>query len=124
MKQIFFLAGDRNKAMDAERNAPEGYVMEVKPNKRSEEQSRYMWALLTDIANQKEWCGLKMEAEDWKNLFTAALKGQRTTQGLAGGIVVLATATSKMTKEEMSELIEYIIAWGIENGVNFSDETH
>ena len=124
MKQIFFLAGDRNKAMDAVRNAPEGYVMEVKPNKRSEEQSRYMWALLTDIANQKEWCGLKMEAEDWKNLFTAALKGQRTTQGLAGGIVVLATATSKMTKEEMSELIEYIIAWGIENGVNFSDETH
>jgi hypothetical protein len=124
MKQIFFLAGDRNKAVEAIRQAPEGYVMEVKPNKRSEEQSRYMWALLSDIAKQKEWCGLKMEAEDWKNLFTAALKGQRTTNGLTGGVVVLATATSKMSKEEMSELIEYIISWGIENGVQFSDETH
>jgi hypothetical protein len=44
-------------------------------------------------------------------------------KGLHGGVVVLGTSTSKMSKEQMSELLESIIAWGVENGVKFSDYT-
>lgn len=122
MKQTYPLGSNRSKALEAVQQAPEGWVMELLPNKRSVEQNRYLWALLNDVATQKTWCGMKMDAEDWKHLFTAALSGQRMTQGLHGGIVALGVSTSKMTKDQMSELIESIIAWGIENGVRFTDE--
>jgi hypothetical protein len=123
MKQTFPIASEiaRRRALEAVSQAPEGWVVEIGPNKRSTEQNRFLWAALHDIANQKTWCGMKMEAEDWKHLFTAAREGQRFTRGLEGGVVVLGTSTSKMTKEEMSELLESIIAWGVGNGVKFSD---
>jgi hypothetical protein len=124
MKQTFPIASEiaRRRALEAVSQAPEGWVVEIGPNKRSLASNRYLWAALHDVANQKTWCGMKMEAEDWKHLFTAALSGQRFTQGLYGGVVVLGTSTSKMSKEEMSELLESIIAWGVENGVKFSDK--
>lgn len=111
----------RNLAFRALDEAPDDWVMFLEKEKRSTAQNRHLWALLTDISKQKLWCGMKMEAEDWKHLFTAALAGQRFTQGLHGGVVVLGTSTSKMSKEQMSELLESIIAWGVENGVKFSD---
>jgi hypothetical protein len=124
MKQMFPIASDiaRKRAIEAVSQAPEGWVVEIGPNKRTELQNRYLWAALHDVANQKTWCGMKMDAEDWKHLFTAALAGQRFTQGLQGGVVVLGSSTSKMNKEQMSELLESIIAWGVENGVKFSDK--
>lgn len=111
----------RNLAFRALDEAPDDWVMTLEPEKRNVRQNRYLWALLTDISEQKTWLGMKMDAEDWKHLFTAALSGQRFTQGLHGGVVVLGSSTSKMSKEQMSELLESIIAWGVENGVKFSD---
>ena len=124
MKQTFPIASAiaRKRAIEAVNQAPEGWVVEISPNKRSWEQNKFLWAMLHDIANQKTWCGMKMDAEDWKHLFTAALSGQRFTKGLQGGVVVLGTSTSRMNKEQMSELLESIMAWGVENGVEFSDK--
>jgi hypothetical protein len=125
MKQTYPLVSEisRRRAIEAISQVPDGWVMELGPNKRSTEQNRYLWACLHDVASQKTWCGMKMDAEDWKHLFTAALAGQRFTEGLHGGVVVLGSSTSKMSKEQMSELLESIIAWGVENGVKFSDYT-
>lgn len=106
--------------MEQINQAPDGYLVTLTQD-RTSQQNRMMWSLLHDVAEQKKWCGVKMDAEDWKHLFTAALKGERTTRGLTGGIVVLSNATSKMSKEEMSELIDYILAWGTENQIIFSD---
>jgi hypothetical protein len=120
-KQKYDLKYRRKEAIKAVMEAPDDWLVTLEQERRSAMQNRYLWAALHDISKQKKWCGMTMEAEDWKHLFTAALAGQRFTQGLHGGVVVLGTSTSKMSKEQMSELLESIVAWGVENGVKFSD---
>ena len=94
----------------------------IKPESRSLEQNRKMWAILAEISQQVVWHGNKLSAEDWKHILTASQKQQRTVQGISGGLVVLALSTSKMTISEMSELIELAHAFGAEQGVKFNDE--
>lgn len=94
---------------------------------RTPDQNRLMWALLTDLANQVDWpVNGKMEKlspEDWKHVTTAALRReQRIADGISGGFVILGQYTHKFSKQEMSELIELIYAFGAERGVRFTDE--
>ena len=91
----------------------------IKKEKRSLPQNAKMWAALTDIANQVNWYGDKLSPDDWKTMLTASLRKQRAVQGIDGGFVVLGLSTSKMTKEEMSELLELAIAFGADQGVKF-----
>lgn len=94
--------------------------LEVKAETRSTAQSRLMWSCLNDLARQIDWHGQKLAAEDWKEMATAALKKQRVVPGLEGGFVVLGSRTSKMTKAEMSELIDFLHALGDDKGVQWS----
>jgi hypothetical protein len=93
----------------------------IKKETRSSEQNRLMWAALTDIANQVDWHGSKLSAEDWKTMLTASLRQQRAVPGISGGFVVLGMSTSKMSKEEMSELLELAMAFGAQQGVAFNE---
>ena len=95
-------------------------VLELRPEKRSDAQNRRLWAMLADMAEQVEWYGQKLSAEDWKHVLSASLKKQRAVQGIDGGFVVLGLSTSKMSKAEMSELQELMEAFGAERGVRFS----
>ena len=88
---------------------------------RSLDQNRKLWAILRDISQQVEWFGERLSPEDWKIIFTAALRQQRTVPGIDGGVVVLGLSTSHMNKQEFSELLELIHAFGAERGVEFSD---
>lgn len=92
-------------------------VLEVKPETRSNEQNKRLWAMLTDISRQVDWYGQKLSPEDWKHMFTASLKKTRAVPGIDGGIVILGQSTSKMTKAEMCELQELIEAFAAERGV-------
>ena len=94
-------------------------VVEVKQEKRSLAQNARLWAMLTDISRQVEWYGQKLSPEDWKHIFTAALKKTRAVPGIDGGIVVLGQSTSRMTKAEMAELQELMEAFGADKGVKF-----
>jgi hypothetical protein len=80
-----------------------------------------MWALLSDISHQVEWHGEKMSKKDWKWVFTAAIRRQRMVPGVDGGMVFLGEPTSGMSKQEMSDLIELVYAFGAEHGVEWSD---
>ena len=73
--------------------------------------------MLTDVSNQVDWYGQKLSPDDWKNVFTSALKKERVVPGINGGFVVLGQSTSKMTKAEMCELQELIEAFAAERGV-------
>lgn len=97
-------------------------TLEVRPEKRSDSQNRRLWAMLTDISEQVDWYGQKLSPEEFKHVFTAALKRQRVVPGLDGGFVVLGQSTSKMTKGEMSEMQELMAAFGAERGVVFRDQ--
>lgn len=79
-----------------------------------------MWALLADISRQVEWYGEKLTPENWKDLFTACLKKQRSVVGIEGGFVVLGARTSRMSKEEMSDLLELMHAFATERDVKLS----
>jgi NinB protein len=121
-RQVFVMAHDtaRQMAVRAVTRAPAGYVVEVKPKTRTLDQNARMWAMLAEIAQQVEWHGQKLAAEDWKHVFSASLKQQRAVPGLDGGFVVLGQSTSKMTIREMSDLMEVASAFGAQHEVRFS----
>lgn len=94
--------------------------LSVKRETRSSEQNARMWAMLEDVASQVVWHGRKLLKEDWKHIFSAALKQQDAVPGINGGFVVLGQSTSKMTVAQMGELMELIEAFGAQNDVHFS----
>ena len=89
----------------------------AKPEARSNDQNALLHAMLTDIARTREWAGKKRDVEVWKRLMVAAWSRARgeSTEVLPAidghGIDVVFRRTSKMTKAEVSDLIEYIQAW-------------
>ena len=105
--------------------APDGSRLEFRQPKRSLPQNAKMWAMLTEVACQKEHCGRRYTADEWKALFMHALgRETRFIPALDGqGFLPLGQSSSELSKVEMTELIEFIIAWGAQNGVVFSDET-
>jgi hypothetical protein len=88
---------------------------------RSLRQNKRMWAVLGDIEKQVDWHGLKLDKEDWKEMFSAILGNQRVVPGLQGGFVVLGVSTRKQNKAWFSDLFELINAFGAEHGVMWSD---
>lgn len=95
-------------------------------NLRTDEQSRLMWACLGDIAKQVRWMvdgeSVYLDKEDWKYIVSAGLKRhQRLAKGIDGGFVLLGLSTRKLTKPEMSDLLEIIFAFGAEHGVVWSE---
>ena len=99
----------------------ERLAVEVRHSTRSLEQNKRMWAMLTDISEQVQWYGKKLQPDEWKDVFTAALKRQEVVPGIDGGFVVLGSRTSKMTVKEMTDLMELISAFGAERGVEFDE---
>lgn len=128
MRQVFHLdspIAKRNAAYTIA-NADRGMVCEIRPRTRSLDANAKMWAMLSDISRQVKWpINGQLETlspEDWKDISTASLHQEnRIAQGIRGGFVVLGRRTSKMTVREMSELIEFLYAFGAEQGVVWSE---
>jgi len=96
-------------------------VVALKRPKRTLDQNAKLWPMLTDISRQVEWYGQKLNPYEWKDVLTAALKKQKAVPGIDGGLVMIGAHTSQMTKEEMSDLLEVIYAFGAEKGVKWSE---
>lgn len=101
----------------------DGTRLEFKAPRRTLPQNARMWVMLTEIASQVAWHGVKLDAEDWKLIFLDALKRElRIVPNLDGtGFVNLGRSSSDLGKDEMSDLIELMFAWGAQNGVTFHD---
>lgn len=90
--------------------------------KRTTEQSKKMWAMLGDISKQVFWHGEELTTDDWKDFFTASLRGSRLILNMeSNGFVQIGGRTSKMDKEEMGDLITLISAFGDQRGVEWSE---
>jgi len=94
--------------------------IQIKPVTRSTEQNSRMWAMLAEVSQQVEWYGRKLTPEAWKCVFSASLKKQDVVPGLHGDFVVIGQSTSQMSVREMSDLMELVSAFGVEQGVRFS----
>ena len=116
-------AADREKVSRWASKAPPGTRVEFRATKRSLPQSARMWAMLGEIASQVKWHGVWLKADDWKLIFLDALKRElRIVPNLDGtGFVNLGRSSSDLSKEEMSDLLELVTAWGVEHGIKFND---
>lgn len=117
-------AADRARALRTISAAPNGTRVEVKAAKRSLPQNDRFWAMLTDIAQQLPWHGMKLRPDDWKLLFLDALKRERRmVPNIDGnGFVDLGRSSSDLTKSEMSDLMEIMAMFGAQHGVKFADD--
>lgn len=114
---------DRSRVAQLATKVPAGTRVEFKQAKRTIPQNDLLWCRLTDVSRQVEWHGEKLTPQDWKDVFTAAIRVSRVVPGLdPGTIVVLGMRTSDMTKEEMGELLDLIDAFAAERGVVLSDQ--
>ena len=124
-RALSFIWDDVRVALDA------GQRLElvVRPEKRSNDQNALLHALLSEIAAKVEWAGARRDVETWKRLCTAAWLRARgesleVLPALDGkGIDVVYAPTSKLTKAELSELVEFVSAWAIEHGVELAEQT-
>jgi len=109
-------------------------INDVKPKKvvvdeltRNNEQNALMWSLLECFSKQLQWVVngqlVYLDSEEWKDILSAAFKNetQRIAMGLDGGMVMLGMRTSKMTKPQFSEFIEFIYSVGAERNVKLSE---
>lgn len=115
----------RTRALAAERlaKAPDGWVMELRDRTRSSEQNSKLWPMLTDVSVQVEWHGVRLSPEDWKLIFMDALNQEmRLVPNVAGtGFINLGRSSSRLSRQEFSDLIEVIYAFGAERGVEWSE---
>jgi hypothetical protein len=121
----FRLVHDQARALagSAVRQAPDGYVVTVKPGTRSLDQNAKFHAICEDIARSPiEFGGCRRTAEEWKVLLvsghaTATGRTSELIRGLEGELVQLRESTAAMSKERSSSLIEYTTAWAVSHGV-------
>lgn len=100
--------------------APVDAVVRIAPKTRSLDQNALMWALLSDVSRAKPM-GRKHTPEVWKALFCHACgHAVQFELGLNGQPFPTGFSTSKMTVQEMSDLVTYILAWGDEQGVRWT----
>lgn len=114
---------DRDRAAKICAIAPFGTRVRFSGAKRTLAQNDRMWAMLTDVATQVKWVDQVLRPDDWKLIFLDALRREvRMVPNLDGnGLVALQRSSSDLSKEEMSDLMELIAAFGATHGVMFHD---
>jgi hypothetical protein len=106
-------------------------TLEIKDAIKSRDQEKLYHELIGQIAKQAQHMGAKWDAESWKRLLVDSYcreKGMKTgavIPNLAGdGIVQLGMQTRNFTKEQASEFVEWLHAWGATNGIHFETPIH
>lgn len=118
----------REQAIDWIRKAKTGSRVEFKGPARSIDQNSRFWAMLTDCAVQGRINGRRFNTEDWKIMFMTAYAEERGIEIRhlpalnRAGMIPCGRSSSDLSVSEMSELMEWIAAWGAENGIKFHDQ--
>ena len=103
--------------------APVGSVVTVKPPGRTLPQNDKMHAMLTDLARAKpdgrnmpihKWKALAMDMAGCKPDWERSLDGE--------SMVCVGYKSSRLSKDQMSDVIEAINCYAAERGINLGDE--
>jgi hypothetical protein len=101
--------------------APNGYIASLAEPRRTSAQSDRMWAMLTDISVSMPG-GRRHTPDDWKAIFMNACGWEcQFVEGLDGRPFPKGFRSSQMTKAQMTAMIDFMFAWGAENGVRWSE---
>lgn len=102
------------------RSAPDGYVVQVAPPKRTLAQNNYLWQLLTELSKAKP-NGREHTPDTWKLLALHACGHACQFEiGLNGQPFPVGFRSSKLSRQQMSDLIEWIHAYAAEAGVTLT----
>lgn len=100
----------------------------VREPPRTLEQNAKLHAMLTEISKKLQWAGSRRDVTTWKRLMTAAwlrAVGEHPVVLPAidgAGIEVIYEPTSSMSKAQLSSLIDYVDAWGVQHVDGWSQE--
>jgi hypothetical protein len=114
---------ERQKAKHWIDKAPVGTRVEFKASKRTLPQNDLLWALLTEIAQQLEHSGKKYEPSQWKAIFLHAFGREVIFLPSLDGktFLPIEMSSSDLSKDEMTDFIEFILKEGAERGVVFRE---
>jgi len=124
MTQTVWLRGEyqRRLAHQLIDKAPQDAVVKISAAKRSDDKNSKMWAMLSDISRAAPEDRHHIP-EVWKCIFMAALGHEvMFTMGLNNQRFPVGFKTSKLTKAQMSDLIEFVYAYGAQHNVKWSEE--
>jgi hypothetical protein len=108
---------DRERAARAIAAAPAGSVVEVRAPRRTLDQNSMLWSILSQISMAKPQ-GRHHTPEVWKCLAMHACgHAVQFEPGLDGSPFPIGFRSSKLTKAQMSDLLEFLIAYAAEQGV-------
>jgi hypothetical protein len=103
-------------------------TLEIKDASKSRVQEEKYHAMIGEVAKQASHMGSKWDAESWKRLLVdqfckdSGIKTGVVIPNLSGdGIVQLGMQTRKFTKEQASEFVEWLHAWGAQHGITYSE---
>lgn len=102
-------------------------VVELREEKRSNAENAMLHAMVSHIAKTQVWAGKKHDIDTWKRLLVAAWCRARNEQveilpALDGhGVDIVFRKTSKLTRKECAELIDFVFAWGALNDIAFPE---
>lgn len=91
---------------------------------RTAEQNAKFHAMCRDFAKQMPYGGFMWGEEDWKRIFLGAKFGQSVVPDPFGhGLVVVnRSRSSKLSMEQMAELIGEVEAFGVQNEIKWTDD--
>lgn len=108
---------DRAQALRLIGLAPPRAVVTISPERRTNDQNSLLWSLLSEVSRAKPQ-GRTHTPEVWKELFCHACgHAVQFEMGLNGQPFPVGFRTSRMNKQQMTDLIEFIFSWCAENGV-------
>jgi hypothetical protein len=103
--------------------APDMAVVNIREAGRSGDQNAKLWAMISDVSRAKPE-GRTHTAEVWKCLFMSACgHAVQFEQGLDGKPFPIGFRSSRLSKAEMSDLIESVYSYGALHGVRWSEPT-
>lgn len=114
---------DRQKAVSWIGKAPIGTRVEFKASKRTLPQNDMLWALLTEFSEQFTHGGKKYDPSQWKAIFLHAFGREISFLPSLDNktFLPIEMSSSDLSKEEMTNFIEFILKEGAERGVIFKN---
>lgn len=101
------------------------FLVEVRDITRTDEQNRIMWLILKAFAEQAELSGRKLTDHQWKSVFLQALGHPQDMLPTLDGSTWFSAGlrSSRLTKQEFSQLIYLMHAEAAQRGVTIDDQT-
>jgi hypothetical protein len=112
---------NRDIAKQLVETADDGMVLELRKPKRSLEQNRYYWAILTDISEQVV-PGKAYEPSVWHEYLRALFLSERVMELPDGSIKMLEPSTAELNLADFSQYVEKVIQWALQHDVKLSEE--